>query len=86
MVFRMSGGRTDDEDGTGAGSDRNGRALPGRGLMVQYGIISYHTLTGRQTVVLAREVEYKGELFKAGTYEVPVDGRYFSDLDRLHPL
>jgi len=54
--------------------------------MVQYGIISYHTLTGRQTVVLAREVEYKGELFKAGTYEVPVDGRYFSDLDRLHPL
>ncbi len=55
-------------------------------LMVQYGIISYHTLHGTQTVVLAKDVEYKGEMFKAGTYEVPVDGRYFSDLDRAHPL
>lgn len=55
-------------------------------LMVQYGIISYHTLHGTQTVVLAEDVEYKGVLYEAGTYEVPVDGRYFSDLDRSHPL
>ncbi len=55
-------------------------------LMVQYAIISYHTLHGTQTVVLDEDVEYNGELFTAGTYEVPVDGRYFSDLDRRHPL
>ena len=55
-------------------------------LMVQYGIISYHTLHGTQTVVLAEDVEYKGVMYEAGTYEVPVDGRYFSDLDRKHPL
>lgn len=55
-------------------------------LMVQYGIISYHTLHGTQTVVLDEDVEYEGVLYEAGTYDVPVDGRYFSDLDRKHPL
>jgi hypothetical protein len=55
-------------------------------LMVQYGIINYHTLHGIQTVVLAEDVEYNGETFPAGSHEVPVDGRYFSDLDRSHPL
>ena len=55
-------------------------------LMVQYAIINYHTLHGTQTVVLTEDVEYKGELFKAGEYKVPVDGKYFSDLDRSHPL
>lgn len=55
-------------------------------LMVQYAIINYHTLHGTQTVVLANDVEYKGVMYAAGTYEVPVDGRYFSDLDRSHPL
>ena len=55
-------------------------------LMVQYAIINYHTLHGTQTVVLTEDVEYNGEMFEAGTYQVPVDGRYFSDLDRRHPL
>lgn len=55
-------------------------------LIVQYGIISYHTLHGTQTVVLDEDVEYQGVLYEAGTYEVDVDGRYFSDLDRQHPL
>jgi hypothetical protein len=55
-------------------------------LMVQYGIINYHTLHGTQTVVLAEDVEYEGVLYEAGSYDVPVDGRYFSDLDRRHPL
>ena len=54
--------------------------------MVKYATINYHTLHGTQTVVLDKDVEYKGELFKAGTYQVPVDGKYFSDLDRSHPL
>ena len=55
-------------------------------LMVKYATITYHTLHGTQTVVLDKDVEYKGVLYEAGTYEVPVDGRYFSDLDRSHPL
>jgi hypothetical protein len=55
-------------------------------LMVQYGIINYHTLHGTQIVVLAEDVEYQGVVYEAGTHEVPVDGRYFSDLDRRHPL
>lgn len=55
-------------------------------LMVQYAIITYHTLHGTQTVVLDEDVEYRGEVYEAGTYQVDVDGRYFSDLDRSHPL
>ena len=55
-------------------------------LMVQYAIINYHTLHGTQTVVLDEDVEYQGVVYTAGTHEVPVDGKYFSDLDRNHPL
>lgn len=55
-------------------------------LMAQYAKINYHILNGTQTVVLAEDVEYKGVLYEAGSYDVPVDGRYFNDLDRMHPL
>jgi len=54
--------------------------------MFQMATIAYHTLNGTQTVVLTEDVEYKGELFPAGTYEFPVDGRYFSQFDRAHPI
>ena len=54
--------------------------------MVQMATVAYHTLHGTQTVVLNEPVEYNGETFAAGTYEVPIDGRYFSQLDRQHPL
>jgi len=54
--------------------------------MYQMATISYHTLTGTQTVVLDEDVEYNGELFKAGTYEFNVDGKYWSDFDREHPI
>jgi hypothetical protein len=54
--------------------------------MYQMATVSYHTLHGVQTVVLTEPVEYQGETFAAGTYEVPIDGRYFSQLDRQHPL
>lgn len=54
--------------------------------MYQMATVSYHTLHGTQTVVLTEPAEYKGETFPAGTYEVPIDGRYFSQLDRQHPL
>ncbi len=54
--------------------------------MYQMATVAYHTLHGTQTVVLTEDTEYKGQVFKAGTYEVPVDGRYFSEFDREHPL
>lgn len=54
--------------------------------MYQMAVIAYHTLHGTQTVVLAEDVEYNGETFTAGTYEFEVDGRYWTDFDRMHPL
>lgn len=54
--------------------------------MYQMATVAYHTLNGTQTVTLTEDVEYKGETFKAGTYEFAVDGRYWADFDRQHPL
>jgi hypothetical protein len=54
--------------------------------MFMMATIGYHVLEGTQTVVLTESVEYNGETFPAGTYEVPVDGRYWTGFDRMHPL
>lgn len=54
--------------------------------MFQMATIGYHVLHGTQTVVLAEDVEYDGETFAAGTYEFDVDGRYWTDFDRRHPI
>ncbi|MEX1043307.1 MAG: hypothetical protein WD020_01585 [Acidimicrobiia bacterium] len=54
--------------------------------MYQMAVVSYHTLHSTQTVVLPETVEYNGETFEAGTYEFEVDGRYWADFDRMHPL
>ena len=54
--------------------------------MYQMATIAYHTLHGTQTVVLEEDVEYNGELFEAGTYEFDIDGRYWTDFDREHPI
>ncbi len=54
--------------------------------MYQMATIGYHVLHGTQTVVLAEDVEYNGEVFAAGTYEFEVDGRYWTDFNRSHPL
>jgi hypothetical protein len=54
--------------------------------MFQMATIGYHVLHGTQTVVLEEDVEYNGETFAAGTYEFDVDGRYWADFDRLHPI
>ena len=48
--------------------------------------VTFHTLNGSQTVVLDEDVEYNGETFAAGVYEVPVDGKYWTGFDRQHPL
>ena len=58
----------------------------GSEYMYQMATVAYHTLHGVQTIVLEEDVEYNGELFAAGTYEFPVDGRYWADFDREHPL
>ena len=54
--------------------------------MYQMATIGYHTLHGTQTVELDVDKEYKGEVFPAGTYEFDVDGRYWTDFDRSHPI
>ena len=58
----------------------------GTEYMFQLATVSYHVLNGSQTVVLAEDVEYNGEFFAAGTYDVPTDGKYWTDFDRSHPL
>jgi hypothetical protein len=58
----------------------------GSEYMYQMATVAYHTLHGTQTIVLDEDVEYNGEVFKAGTYEFAVDGRYWADFDRQHPL
>jgi hypothetical protein len=55
--------------------------------MYQMATISYHVLTGTQTVVLAKDAEAAdGTVIPAGTYEFAVDGRYYSDFDRSNPI
>ena len=54
--------------------------------MYQMATIAYHTLHGTQTVVLTEPKEYNGTTYPAGEYQVPVDGRYFSQFDRQDPL
>ena len=58
----------------------------GSEYMFQMATVAYHTLNSTQTIVLDEDVEYKGETFKAGTYEFAVDGRYWADFDRAHPI
>jgi len=54
--------------------------------MFQMATIGFHVLHGTQTVVLTEDAEYEGEVIAAGTYEVPVDGRYWTGFNRTHPL
>ena len=55
--------------------------------MFQMATIAYHTLHGTQTVVLPEDVTADdGTVYKAGTYEFPVDGRYWTDFDRANPI
>lgn len=54
--------------------------------MVQYARISYHTLHSTVKVTIDKDAEYKGETFKAGSYDFPINGRYWQDFDRSHPI
>lgn len=56
-------------------------------FMYQMATISYHILSGTQTVVLPADVTAAdGTVYKAGTYEFNVDGRYFSQFNRANPI
>ncbi len=55
--------------------------------MYQMATVSYHTLTGTQTVVLDKDVTAPdGKVYKAGSYEFNIDGRYWSAFDRSNPI
>jgi len=66
--------------------------------MFQMATIGYHILHGTQTVVLDEAVEYNGETFDAGSYDLVVNtvgsdervaaglGGYWTDFDRQHPI
>jgi hypothetical protein len=58
----------------------------GTEYMYQMATIVHHTIDGSVEVTLDEAVEYGGETFEAGTYDVEVDGRYWTDFDRMHPL
>jgi hypothetical protein len=55
--------------------------------MVQMATIAYHTINSTQTVVLPADVTAAdGTVYKAGTYDFPVDGRYWAAFDRSNPI
>ena len=54
--------------------------------MYQMAVISYHVMHGAQEVVLDNPVEYEGVTYEAGTHVFEVDGRYWTDFDRNHPI
>jgi hypothetical protein len=58
----------------------------GTEYMYQMATIAHHVLHGTQTIVLDESTEYEGEKFKKGEYTFDVDGRYWTDFDRMHPL
>ncbi len=58
----------------------------GTEYMYQMALVAYHTLNSTQQVTLTEDAEYNGESFPAGTYDVAVDGKYWADFDRMHPL
>jgi len=55
--------------------------------MYQMATIAHHTLDSTQTVVLDKDVTAAdGTVYKAGTYEFNVDGRYWSQFNRANPI
>ena len=55
--------------------------------MFEMATVSYHTLNSTQTVVLTEDVTAAdGTVYAAGTYEFPIEGRYFAAFDRSNPI
>ena len=58
----------------------------GTEYMYQMATIVHHTTSGTVEVTLDETVEYEGEVYEAGTYDVELDGRYWTEFDRMSPL
>jgi len=55
--------------------------------MYQMATITYHVLTGPQTVVLPEDVTTDdGKVFKAGSYDFDPQGKYWTGYDRSNPI
>lgn len=55
--------------------------------MYQMATIAYHTLHGTQTIVLDKAVTADdGTVYAAGSYEFPIEGRYWSQFNRANPI
>ena len=55
--------------------------------MYQMATVSYHTLTSTVSVTLPADVtKADGTVVAAGTYDFPVDGRYYADFNRADPI
>ena len=55
--------------------------------MFQMATIVYHTSHGEFTGTVDERVEYNGEVFEPGVeYTVDLDGRYWTEFDRMHPI
>jgi hypothetical protein len=55
--------------------------------MYQMATVSYHTLTSTVTVTLPEAVTAAdGTVYPAGTYDFPVNGKYYADFDRTNPI
>jgi YD repeat-containing protein len=55
--------------------------------MFQMAAITEHTLTSTVTVTLPEDVTAAdGTVYKAGTYDFPVNGKYYADFDRTNPI
>jgi hypothetical protein len=55
--------------------------------MYQMATITEHTLSSTVTVTLPQDVTAAdGTVYKAGTYDFPVNGRYYSEFDRTNPI
>jgi hypothetical protein len=55
--------------------------------MYQMATINYHVLNDTIDVVIDEAVTLEnGDVIEAGTYQVPVDGRYWTDFDRSNPI
>jgi hypothetical protein len=55
--------------------------------MYEMATVSYHTLTSTVTVTLPEAVTAAdGTVYAAGTYDFPVNGKYYADFDRTNPI
>lgn len=58
----------------------------GTEYMYQMATIIHHVVDATEEVVLTEGVTYDGVFYEAGTHTFEVDGRYWTDFDRMHPI